>query len=164
MRIRYARGPAPGNFFWGRMNFWGERTGAIPGPSAVDFQWSADGRSSGIVRRGFSGISKRARFRNHPPGVFRDQQTGAFPEPSAVDFQWSADGRDSGTVRRGGSEVGEWRNWMAIVGILGRESNFYLVAAIAPPGGGLPPKKQVTPGNCLFWRTEWRQWPAFCPL
>ena len=91
LQIQYARGPAPGNFFWGRMNFWGERTGAFPEPSAVDFQGSADGRVSGTVRRGFSGISRRARSRNRPPWIFRDQQTGAFPKPSAVDFQRSGE-------------------------------------------------------------------------
>ena len=54
----------------------------------------------------------------------------SIPEPSAGE----------------GSEVGEWRNWMAIVGILGRESNFYLVAAIAPPGGGPLAKKASNTG------------------
>ena len=102
-------------------------------------------------------------------------------------FQELVDGRDHTAIRpenrfrAGGSDclladailkpsAGEFqrlvneRDRVATAGIFWRESNFYLVAAIAPPGGGLPPKKQVTPGDCLFWRTEWRQWPAFCPL
>ena len=33
--------------------------------------------------------SGRARFRNHPSGIFSGQQTGALPESSAADFQRS---------------------------------------------------------------------------
>ena len=61
LQIRYARGSAPGNFFWGRLKYLGERAGAIPEPSAVDFQWSADGRVSGTIHRGFTGVRQTAR-------------------------------------------------------------------------------------------------------
>ena len=36
LQIRYARGPAPGNFFWGRMNFGNLRTGAADWMDAME--------------------------------------------------------------------------------------------------------------------------------
>ena len=62
----------------------------------------------------------------------------AILKPSAGEFQRLADGRDR----------------VATAGIFWRESNFYLVAAIAPPGGAHRPKKVSNADDCLFQRTN----------
>ena len=115
LQIQHARGRVPGNFFCGRRNFWGKRTGAIPEPSAVDFQELVDGRDHTAIR-------PENRFR---AGGSDCLLADAILKPSAGEFQRLADGRDR----------------VATAGIFWRESNFYFVAAIAPPGGAHRPKK-----------------------
>ena len=82
LQIRYARGPAPGNFFWGRMKFLGERAGAIPEPSAGNFQELVDKRDRAAIRR-------KNRFR---AGGSDCLLANAIPKPSAGKFLGLADG------------------------------------------------------------------------
>ena len=90
----------------------------------MDFQELVDGRDHTAIR-------PENRFR---AGGSDCLLADAILKPSAGEFQRLADGRDR----------------VATAGIFWRESNFYFVVAIAPPGGGLSPKKSINQATVFF--------------